>query len=48
MDYNARTGFGTVSYNIKKELKRHFGDDLKLDICAINYFGEPYEEEDGT
>ena len=48
MDYNAFTGFGTVSQNIKRELKNHFGDDLKLDICAINYFGEPYEESDGT
>jgi glycosyltransferase involved in cell wall biosynthesis len=47
-DYNAFTGFATVSKNIKKQLKNHFGSDLKLDICAINYFGEPYEEEDGT
>jgi glycosyltransferase involved in cell wall biosynthesis len=48
MDYNAFTGFATVSRNIKRELKKHFGSDIKLDICAINYFGEPYEEEDGT
>jgi glycosyltransferase involved in cell wall biosynthesis len=48
MDYHAFTGFATASQNIKKELKKHFGDDLKLDICAINYFGEPYQEEDGT
>jgi len=47
-DYAAFTGFATVSKNIKTELKRHFGDDLKLDICAVNYFGEPYEEDDGT
>lgn len=47
-DYNAFTGFATVSKNIKAELKRHFGEDLHLDICAINYFGEPYTEEDGT
>jgi glycosyltransferase involved in cell wall biosynthesis len=47
-DYNAFTGFATVTKNIKKELKRHFGEDLKLDICAVNYFGEPYTEDDGT
>jgi glycosyltransferase involved in cell wall biosynthesis len=47
-DYKSFTGFATVSHNIKKELKAHFGSDLKLDICAINYVGEPYEEEDGT
>jgi glycosyltransferase involved in cell wall biosynthesis len=47
-DYNAFTGFATVSKNIKRELKHHFGNDLQLDICAVNYFGEPYEEEDGT
>ena len=48
MDYNVSTGFGTVSANIKKELKKHFKNDLQLDICAINYHGEPYTEEDGT
>jgi glycosyltransferase involved in cell wall biosynthesis len=47
-DYKAFTGFSTVSTNIKNELKKHFGNDLQLDICAINYFGEPLEEEDGT
>jgi len=47
-DYKAHTGFSTVSSNIKRELKKHYGQDLHLDICGINYFGEPYEEEDGT
>ena len=47
-DYNSFTGFATVSKNIKREIKKHFGDDVKLDICAINYFGEPYQEDDGT
>jgi glycosyltransferase involved in cell wall biosynthesis len=47
-DYNAFTGFATVSKNVKKELKNHFGSDLQLDICAVNYFGEPYREDDGT
>jgi glycosyltransferase involved in cell wall biosynthesis len=47
-DYNAFTGFATVTKNIKNELKRYFGEDLKLDICAVNYFGEPYTEDDGT
>ena len=48
MDYKAFTGFSTVSTNIKSEIKKHFREDIKLAICAINYFGEPYEEEDGT
>jgi len=43
-DYIARTGFGTVSRNVVKELTNHFGEDLQLDIVAINYFGEPYYE----
>lgn len=47
-DYNAFTGFATVSKNVKKELKNYFGSDLQLDICAVNYFGEPYREDDGT
>jgi len=47
-DYNSFTGFATVSKNIKREIKNHFGEDVKIDICAINYFGEPYQEDDGT
>lgn len=43
-DYVARTGFGTVSRNIVKEITKHFGENLQLDIVAINYFGEPYYE----
>lgn len=48
MDYVARTGFGTVSKNIVKELTKHYGDELQLDIIAINYFGEPYHEDKNT
>ena len=47
-DYNAHTGFATVSKNLKKEIKNYYGDNIQLDICAINYFGDPYHEEDGT
>ena len=47
-DYFARTGFGTVSKNIVKELRKNFGDTLQLDIIAINYFGEPYQEDENT
>lgn len=47
-DYFARTGFGTVSKNIVKELKKNFGEELQLEIIAINYFGEPYEEDENT
>jgi len=48
VDYVARTGFGSVSKNIFKELKKSFGEDLQLDIIAINYFGEPYYEDKNT
>ena len=48
MDYLSYTGFATVSANIKKEVKKYFGNDIKLDIVAINYFGDAFEEEDGT
>ena len=47
-DYVARTGFGTVSKNIVSEIKKHFGSNLKIDIVAINYFGEPYEEDENV
>lgn len=47
-DYIARTGFGTVSKNIVKHLKKHFGSDLQLDIVAINYFGDPFYEDENT
>jgi glycosyltransferase involved in cell wall biosynthesis len=42
------TGYATVSRNIVAELKKHFGDKLHLDICAINYFGEDYKEYEDT
>jgi hypothetical protein len=45
-DYNAPTGFATVSKNLVKNWKTTFGDNLKLDIVAVNYFGEDYSEED--
>jgi glycosyltransferase involved in cell wall biosynthesis len=47
-DYVARTGFGTVSKNIVAQLKKNFGDNLHLDIIAINYFGESYKEDENT
>jgi glycosyltransferase involved in cell wall biosynthesis len=50
MDYgkDCRTGFATVSRNIKKEIKKAFGEKIRLQICAINHYGENYTEEDGT
>lgn len=48
VDYVARTGFGTVSKNIIKYLRKHFGAQLQLDIIAVNYFGEPYYEDENT
>lgn len=49
-DYGAKcyTGFATVSKNIKKYLKLHFGHDLQLDIVAINHYDDGYIENDGT
>jgi hypothetical protein len=43
-DYNAPTGFATVSKNLVRNWKNTFGDNLKLDIVAVNYFGEDYSE----
>jgi glycosyltransferase involved in cell wall biosynthesis len=43
-DYNAPTGFATVSKNLVKNWKKIFGESLKLDIVAVNYFGEDYTE----
>ena len=45
-DYVARTGYGTVSKNIVQELKKYYGSNIKLDIIAVNYFGEPYAEDE--
>lgn len=47
-DYVARTGFGTVSKNIMEELRRSFGHRLKKTIIAVNYFGEPFWEDEST
>ena len=45
-DYNAPTGFATVSKNLVKNWKKIFGDSLKMDIVAVNYFGDDYTEGD--
>ncbi len=41
------TGFATVSRNIMKHIKAHFGNRVVFDICAVNHFGEAYEEDGG-
>ncbi len=43
-DYNSITGFSTVSNNLVKNWKEFFGDNLSMDIVAINYFGNDYTE----
>lgn len=50
MDYgkDTRTGFATVSTNIKREIKKEFGSKINLHILGINHYGEDYVEEDGT
>lgn len=45
-DYNSFTGFATVSKNLVKNWSRIFGESMKLDIIAVNYFGEDYSEND--
>jgi glycosyltransferase involved in cell wall biosynthesis len=45
-DYNSFTGFATVSKNLVRNWQRTFGDAMKLDIVAVNYFGEDYSESD--
>ena len=47
-DYIARTGYGTVSTNIVNELRKHFGQNLQLEIIAINYFGQEFYEDENT
>lgn len=43
-DYNSFTGFATVSRNIVAQWTKSFGNDLKIDIIAINYFGDDYNQ----
>lgn len=43
-DFNAPTGFATVSKNLVENWKRTFGDDMQMDIVAVNYFGEDYSD----
>jgi glycosyltransferase involved in cell wall biosynthesis len=48
-DYAASTGFATVSQNLVPRIKEYFGTgNLILDICAINYFGDKYKEDENT
>ena len=44
-DYNAITGFATVSKNLISNWRKTFGSNLKIDIVAVNYFGEDYNED---
>ena len=45
---DCKTGYATAAKNIKRQIKLHFGDDIKIDIIAINHFGEDYVESDKT
>lgn len=47
-DYKSNTGFGTVSHNIIKELKKLYQNEIVLHICAVNYFGDTIEEDENT
>lgn len=41
-DYQTYTGFATVSKNLIENWVKHYGDKVKIDIVAVNYFGEGY------
>jgi len=45
-DYNTTTGFATVSKNLVKHWVKTFGNEIKLHIIAINYFGSDYSESE--
>jgi glycosyltransferase involved in cell wall biosynthesis len=45
---DVNTGYATVSRNLVKEWKKYYGDRLYLDIVAINYYKEPYLEDEKT
>lgn len=45
---DCHTGFATVSRNILTHVKKHFGPEVAFDICAVNHFGDDYEEDGGT
>jgi glycosyltransferase involved in cell wall biosynthesis len=47
-DYNSHTGFSTVSKNLISNWQNTFGDNIKIDIVAVNYFGESYKEGNVT
>jgi len=47
-DYNTFTGFSTVSKNLVQNFTNHFGSKIKIDICAVNYFGEDYKESENV
>jgi glycosyltransferase involved in cell wall biosynthesis len=45
-DYNSFTGFSSVSKNLVLQWRKTFGNSLKLDIVAINYFGDDYNQDE--
>lgn len=47
-DYHTFTGFATVSKNLYKNFRKHFGENLQMDIVAINYFEDEYKEDLNT
>jgi glycosyltransferase involved in cell wall biosynthesis len=43
-DYASFTGFATVSKNLVNNWRLIFGDNIQIDIVAVNYFGADYNE----
>lgn len=44
-DYVATTGFSTVSQNLMARFRKYYGDNMHVDILAINYFGERFRPD---
>ncbi|HYE68702.1 MAG TPA: hypothetical protein VEA58_08820, partial [Anaerovoracaceae bacterium] len=47
-DYACTTGFSTVSHAIVNNLRAHFKERIHLEIVAINYYGDPFWEDERT
>lgn len=45
---DVNTGYATVSRNLVSYWKKHFGERLFMDIIAINYYKDPYKEDERT
>ena len=42
------TGYATVTRNLIDQLKKAYGKDLHITVCAVNYYDKTYTEYDNT